>query len=231
MSVQRRFPPRIGFAILLIAIGTFLLLDKMDVYDFGDLVRTWWPLILIYISVQQFMNSGKANKTWAFILLIAGVIFLLRNLDFLDRDLIHTYWPVIFLIAGLLILFDSFRKQSVPVFTGQTTDENFIQINNVFTGSKQSFHSQALEGGVISTVFGGAEIDLRNCKLAANSNLDLTCVFGGVTLFVPQDWNILFVGSPIFGGFNDSRFQGNIDPNKVLKITGVIVFGGGEIKM
>ncbi len=231
MSQQRRFPPRIGFAILLIAIGTFLLLDKMDIYDFGELIRTWWPMILIYIAVQHFMNSGKANKTWAFILLIVGVLFLLRNLDFLDRDLLHTYWPVIFLVAGLYILFDSFRKQNSITNPDQIISENFIQINNLFTGSKLSFHSQAFEGGVISTVFGGAEIDLRNCKLAPNANLDLTCVFGGVTLFVPQDWNILFVGSPIFGGFSDSRFQGNIDPNKVLKITGIVVFGGGEVKM
>lgn len=231
MSLNRNLPPRFGFAVLLILLGMFLLLDRLDFYDFGDLVRTWWPLILIYISISQLMNPGRRNRSWSYILMTVGVVFLLVNLDVVDSWEVRKYWPVIFLVIGVYILIDSFRRQNTTIHSSENPSENYIRSSNVFTGTNHSVHSNAFEGGQISAIFGGAEIDLRNVQLAPNATLDLTCVFGGVTLYVPQDWNVVFIGSPVFGGFSDSRFRGNVDPNKVFKITGLILFGGAEIKM
>jgi predicted membrane protein len=38
---------------LLIALGLLFLLDSMDVMEFGEVIRTYWPLILIYFGVRS----------------------------------------------------------------------------------------------------------------------------------------------------------------------------------
>lgn len=58
-------------------------------------------------------------------------------------------------------------------------------------------------------------------------------MFGGYTIIVPQDWNIIIDIVPVFGGFSDKRIK---DPNrvyeddKILIIKGFVLFGGGEVK-
>ncbi|RMD98166.1 MAG: hypothetical protein D6814_08085 [Calditrichaeota bacterium] len=41
------------FGIFLIIFGILLLLDQMDIMDFGDFIRTFWPLILVYFGVKM----------------------------------------------------------------------------------------------------------------------------------------------------------------------------------
>ena len=62
--------------------------------------------------------------------------------------------------------------------------------------------------------------------------LDVTCIFGGVEIIVPGDWNIKVEVAAVLGGFEDNRKAPGkpVDPDKTLIIKGVTVFGGGEIK-
>lgn len=41
-----------SFGLVLIIVGFLLLLDQMDLLDFGDVVSTYWPFILIAIGVK-----------------------------------------------------------------------------------------------------------------------------------------------------------------------------------
>ena len=41
---------------LLIALGLLFLLDSMQVMDFGDIIRTYWPLILIYFGLRHIVG-------------------------------------------------------------------------------------------------------------------------------------------------------------------------------
>ena len=63
--------------------------------------------------------------------------------------------------------------------------------------------------------------------------IDITCIFGGTTIIVPESWNVVIEVTPILGGFSDSRkMRGDVirDNTRSLTIRGTVIFGGGEIK-
>ena len=48
-------------ALVLIAIGSFFLLSNLGVLhiSIGELIRTWWPLILIAVGVGLFFTPEQ----------------------------------------------------------------------------------------------------------------------------------------------------------------------------
>jgi predicted membrane protein len=161
-----------------------------------------------------------------------GAFFLIPHIfrDAFDVDML---WPSIFIIIGIIFIFTKRHGWNSVASTGITGDE-YIDIVNVFSGGERQIVSENFRGGRISAVFGGTEIDLTKAKLATGRNeLEIACVFGGATLIVPDDWNIMIEVTPVLGGFSDSRklIPGRtVDPTKQLVIKGAVVFGGGEIK-
>ncbi|MNT98375.1 hypothetical protein D3C72_2409480 [compost metagenome] len=58
-------------------------------------------------------------------------------------------------------------------------------------------------------------------------------MFGGVKIIVPPSWEVKSDVVAIFGGLDDKRSIGpmnNTEPRKILKIEGVTIFGGVEIR-
>ena len=45
----------------------------------------------------------------------------------------------------------------------------------------------------------------RQNLLPEATYIEIACIFGGATLIVPDDWNIIIQVTPILGGFSDSR--------------------------
>jgi predicted membrane protein len=161
-----------------------------------------------------------------------GAFFLIPHI-FRDTFNVDMFWPSIFIIIGIIFIFTKRHGWNSVASTGITGDD-YIDIVNVFSGGERQIVSENFRGGRISAVFGGTEIDLTKAKLATGRNeLEIACVFGGATLIVPDDWNIMIEVTPVLGGFSDSRklIPGRIvDTTKQLVIKGAVVFGGGEIK-
>ena len=62
--------------------------------------------------------------------------------------------------------------------------------------------------------------------------IDVTAIFGGSKLIIPEDWEVKTEVTAIFGGFQDKRSQSVLartNKTKVVRINGVTIFGGGEI--
>ncbi len=51
-------------AIVLVLVGTFFLLSNLGVIDISlaQLVKTWWPIILIAVGVSLFFTPDKQKK-------------------------------------------------------------------------------------------------------------------------------------------------------------------------
>ena len=73
---------------------------------------------------------------------------------------------------------------------------------------------------MIRTSFGGTTIDLRHTHIAPGETyIDLDCSWGGVEIYVPSDWTVVFKCNAFFGGCDDKRWQnGNINKESVLVI-------------
>lgn len=115
-----------------------------------------------------------------------------------------------------------------------TNSIDYINDFNFFSGSEKVLHTKEFKGGRVTSIFGGSSYDLLNCELAEGENvLDVVHVLGGIKLLVPANWKIHMEVITIFGGYSDKRRSVNVNPEnptKVLRIRGIAVFGGGEIK-
>jgi predicted membrane protein len=145
----------------------------------------------------------------------------------------NMFWPSIFIIIGVIFIISRRRGWNAPTSRGVLNDD-YVDYVNVFSGGERQIVSQNFQGGKITAIFGGIELDLTKAGLAPGaSELEIACVFGGATIIVPDDWFVRIEVTPILGGFSDSRKLNpgrTIDANKQLVIKGAVVFGGGEVK-
>ncbi len=67
---RRSDPGRIFWGLVLILIGALVLFLRYDFWDFGYLLSTWWPSILILIGISILI--GNRFRRWG-----AGLILIL----------------------------------------------------------------------------------------------------------------------------------------------------------
>jgi predicted membrane protein len=186
---------------LILIIGTLFLLQNFDVLDFGIVVAHWWPLIIVIIGLDRLRRGDRSGGT---ILLIVGVAFLTATLDIIRWGSIFRFWPVILILVGLSILLKGRDKPGWLSATSGESSEDYLKIRATFSGVSRTIISENFEGGEISAVFGGVELDLRNAKASAEGcRLDLSAQFGGVEIAIPPEWRISVTGSPVLGAIED----------------------------
>lgn len=223
---------RVIIGVILVLAGLFLVIRNTGIFpDFIDNVIFSWPMLLITIGVV--MTLGASEKTAGIIVMAVGGFFMI---PLIFRETFHMYnmfWPSIFIIIGVIFI-ASKRRGWNSITSKETAGDDYIDYVNVFSGGERQIISQNFQGGKISAVFGGIELDLTKAKLAPGvSLLEIACVFGGATIIVPDEWSVTIEVTPVLGGFNDSRklIPGRqTDETRRLLIKGAVVFGGGEVK-
>jgi predicted membrane protein len=48
--------------LILITLGVLLLLDKLEIAEFGDIISTYWPLVLILVGLRMFFRYGRSES-------------------------------------------------------------------------------------------------------------------------------------------------------------------------
>lgn len=231
--------------LILICIGVALVLRKMD-FPFPNWIFTW-PMILILVGFYSGVKNNFRNNSWI-ILSAIGVFFLLDKF-IPGLTLAPFFWPILIIAAGILFIlrpsgmrennwgFNNYNKnqgnwQAYGSSTGTDTND-FLNIHSVFSGVQRSVLSKNFQGGKVSCVFGGAEIDLTQADLNGSVDLRMEAVFGGIKLIVPAHWQVINQIDGIFHGVDDKRRApaGAYDNiNKTLVLKGSAVFGGIEIR-
>lgn len=208
-----------------------------------------WQMLLIAIGL---VSLARKQFTQGIILLLIGVFFILPRIgslglvpgfEWFTRFNWGNMWPLALVAVGILI-FTKSRRGEFPGahhrcrphgHTGRETtrfDNGYVDYSMVFSGSDNVFLEPVFRGGTIESVFGGATLDLRKTTLQEGvSYLKVSSVFGGITLFVPAEWNVEVQSESVFGSFKDNRpFTADVDKNSKLIIKAECVFGGGEIR-
>lgn len=118
-----------------------------------------------------------------------------------------------------------------PVVITDPGEVEILDVAAVFSGLNKKIFSKNFGGGEIVSVFGGSDIDLMNADISQGPiELEVVCIFGGATLYIPSNWHIKSELVSIFGGVDDKRKNVVPDNNKIIIIKGVFIFGGMEIK-
>ena len=255
---QPRHNSRIFAGLFLLFVGAMFLLKELSFPFFPDWIFTW-PMLLIAIGIYTGIKHQFRNPSWI-ILIIVGGVFLTDQID-MGFDFHRFIVPTIIIAVGLLMIFrpryhrdwdwrrrrdwdwrnyDSPKPQS-PVSTGQQnakqehsqnySSDDFFDSTSVFGGAKKVILSKNFQGGDITCVFGGCEIDLTQADMQKPAVIDLSFFFGGGKIIIPPDWQVRLDLTPVFGGVEDKRKPPmSNNPDKLLIIKGTCFFGGLEIK-
>jgi hypothetical protein len=181
----------------------------------------------------KLVDSTRAEgRAAGGILAAIGGLLLAQNLGYLYIGW-GAIWPLILIGVGLYLLLQRLpwrpaAPAGVADWAGNTLDEVAI-----FGGGKRNINAQDFQGGHITAIFGGVELDLRDAGMKGDSAvIEVNSVFGGASIRIPGNWSAVMQGIGIFGGFGDNSVQP--DPRapgvKHLIVKGAALFGGVGVK-
>lgn len=224
---------RLYFGIFLIVVGVFWVLERLNLIpDIWNDILISWQMLLIAIGVFSLIGG---NRTPGYVLIVIGGFFLIPEILIIPYEIRRIGWPLLVIGIGVIILLTHRKRNAPPTPEPGKFGMDYFDDVVIFGGREVFVNSQNFYGGKITTVFGGAEYDLRNSLLSSNGAvIDSVAIFGGCGFKVPPDWTVKNEVTAIFGGFSDKRgatpHQVNVDPSKTLVIKGFTSFGGVEIK-
>jgi hypothetical protein len=212
----------IATGICFVAFGVLLLMQRAGTIDMRQVVELW-PLVLVIVGgavVWQASRGGDMRGSGA----CAGWLF----------------WVV---VLGLVFSHAYDRRAEAEAGAG----EGAINAFAVMSGDRRAPVEGAFTGGTITTVLGGAHLDLRGAALAPGQTavVDLFTALGGTEIRVPSHWLVEIQTTTVAGGVTDQRGRGGENPDETgaaapddppaaaqprLVIQGVVLMGGVTIK-
>jgi predicted membrane protein len=211
--------------LILIAVGALWVLDSVNVIDFH--IKNWWPLILIVFGLLDLVNARRVFNFSGWFLIVLGGIFLLATNDIVIWGEIWRYGvPAILILIGLSMIS---RRDFRPMIEASGEDE--IGDSAVFGSAKRKINSKNFKGGSASRVFGDSKIDLREAELAGEGAvLDISSVFGDITVLVPKTWPLDIRSTKILGDFENNTENEQKSEGKRLVVRVNVIFGDIKIK-
>jgi predicted membrane protein len=188
---------------------------------------------------MEMKNNGGArgaqSQVVLGVLVIAfGLLFLLDNLDIVDFRHALAFWPMVFIVAGIVKLFDTSAQN------GQVIGVALIAVGAVMILNRLGFFYVswntlwpvlliALGGSVVYRAVAGRRAQASHLKSEPDSDVvDVTAIFGGLERRVATP---AFRGGEVtalFGGCTLDMRGSSIQGEAVLNVFAVC--GGIEIK-
>jgi hypothetical protein len=231
---SHRDVPRIGFGLVLMALGGALLLSKLDFLPMRLHVGELWPLVFLVIA---FIALSKLEIGRFLVFTGLAAMFLLPKFrpDIHFTDIIDQ-WPLFLVAIGVWTVVRSFLPKPVA----KVKDGGSESSSEARPGSLAVFRtitwrptSQAYRGDQVSAVVGGYKLDLgRATPAPEGAVVDVFTFWGGVEIQVPQDWAVDVRVMPFMGGVDEKGRSGRPLPADAprLLIRGFVIMGGLEVK-
>ena len=205
--------------ILLVVVGTILGLNAFHITHINLFFEGWWTLFIIIPSLCGIFT--ERDKTASFIGLFIGVYLLLSCQGIIS---FHFLWklflPLVLIILGIQILFKNFFSKN----------NSSTEAKNTFSNKKCNFDYQTYTGGNYDVTFGGMTLDLQKADLASETIINISTLFAGVDLYLPEDVNLQIESSSFFGGVDRHQRTNKESNTKIVILKAHCVFGGVNIR-
>ncbi|MBQ8914875.1 MAG: hypothetical protein IJ046_01700 [Clostridia bacterium] len=220
---------RIIWGVVLIALGAVLALNALGITNIDLFFDGWWTLFIIVPSFIGLFTERE--KTGNLICLAVGVFLLLCCLDILSFSLIWKLLiPAVIVIVGLKLLLGGIlgnRAGEIIAKLKSTGGDPKVGCAT-FSSLELSYDGEVFEGAELSAVFGAVKCDLRSAVIEKDCAIQLSAIFGGIEILVPDNVNVKVNSNSIFGGISN-KTRAKKDAPTVF-IGGTCMFGGVEIK-
>lgn len=230
------FSPQFVLGLLVIVLGLMFLADNFGYFESRDIIHTYWPSLLVLWGLAKiFQSPGSPGKTFGMILILLGIVLQLDRLDILYFRW-HDWWPVILIIVGINFLRgsrfrDRYKQENTRTEMHDAGSDNYIKHFALMSGVKRAITTKNFQGGELSAIMGGIDIDLRGSQMEGTEVvLEVVTIWGGIELHIPAQWTVVVRANPIMGGIEDRTYSPKEGEVKRLIIVGTVIMGGVEIK-
>ncbi len=216
-----------GWIVLMAIGGAFLI---TDIYPELNIKPLLWPSILILIGLAIVFKPRNSEAMKA--------KYRCRQWRHQHRDFYKAKYGEEYKNRYT----EYYKKKYGEDYKGQVADfynkeeplnDDYIDSFVFMAGVKKNIVTKNFKGGQVTSVFGGAELDMTQADFEGRANLELTQVFGGTKLIVPANWEIKSELLTVLGSVEDKRpvpSTLSTETPKILVLTGTTVFGGIEIR-
>lgn len=210
-----------GSAVILLGLG--VLLGNLQLFDFGQILATWWPIIVIGVGLYSLVTSPQLT-IWPLALIGVGAALQLRQLGVVEFSLWQLFWPIVLIAIGVSIIANARARRS------SVTPGDDSNLSAVLSGVTTKSTAKEYKGGKITAVLGGVELDLRDADIKKEATIDIFALMGGVEIRVPTHWTVRSDAMAILGGVENSTKPDVKKTSPTLVITGTVSLGGVEIR-
>lgn len=215
--------------IVLVAAGALFALNALNITDIDIFFDGWWTLFIIIPSVAGLFT--ERDKTGSIIGIAVGVFLLLCCQDVLSFSMLWKLLvPAVVIVIGLKLVFTGiFGNKANEMIAG--IKENGGEPKTgcaTFSGCNLNYDGEVFEGAELTATFGHVKCDLRNAVINADCAIQVSAIFGGIDILVPDTVNVKVSSNCIFGGISNKTAPRKDAPT--LYVSGTCMFGGVEIK-
>ena len=217
------------WGILLVVLGVIFGLNAIGLTEINIFFDGWWTLIIIAFGLSGLYKDS--DKTWPAILTLIGVVMLLAARNLIDFTIVwKLLFPSILVVVGISLVFKGFTGRDIKdkIKNIKIDNKDILHIDAVFSQEKMKIEEE-FSGSELNAVFGNLDLNLKNAKLKNDAFISASSIFGGITLYLPENVNLVVNSTNIFGGI-DNKYIKKSDAKITIYITATCLFGGIEIK-
>ncbi len=218
--------PQLVLALLIIAAGILFTLDNLGVFYAWDILRLWPALLIVFGLIRLSQPGSVPSRMVGVIIAGLGTLLLLAYLGLIHFS-IWSLWPLVLVLLGIGMIWQ-------VVQGGERTSRDrtsSVSAVAIMGGVERSCVTEDFRGGELTAFMGGCEIDLRDATMQADEAVLRTFAFwGGIEVKVPEDWTIVVEAVPFLGGIEERTHPPKEGPKKILRVKGLVIMGGIEIR-
>lgn len=210
--------------LLIVAVGASFLLTNLNILPFDVGIAQWWPLFIVAGGVVMLLSDVR-NYLWALLVIGLGVLFQLKQFGIVDVNPWQLFWPAIIIALGVSVM--TSRGSS----RGKIAASDREDVMAILSGSEVRVESKDFKGSRVTSICGGAMIDLRKAVIKKEATIDVFAFWGGIEIIVPEHVMVKNNTSAIMGGVEQQAGGDAVkEGSPILYVTGDVVMSGVEIK-
>ena len=235
-------------AYILLAVAGYIVLSRTGVLDFfglGSLVnwvfRAFWNLVpsaILAMGVFWLVRSDQGEKpAGAWFVIVLGLVLLISQFNLFGLSFMELVLPTWLVLIAFMLMNP---RKLLPRFLNAQKDEisedsSTIKLVAFMGGGELDYTCRDLRGGEVLAVWGGYQIDFTQADMEGDSmELNLCCIMGGVEITIPPNWELENRGTICILGAYSNKSKCLAEqlelPKKKLKVSGLALMGGGEIR-
>ena len=210
--------------LLIVAVGASFLLTNLNILPFDVGIAQWWPLFIVAGGVVMLLSDVR-NYLWALLVIGLGVLFQLKQFGIVDVNPWQLFWPAIIIVLGVSVM--TSRGSS----RGKIAASDREDVMAILSGSEARVESKDFKGSRVTSICGGAMIDLRKAVIKKEATIDVFAFWGGIEIIVPEHVMVKNNTSAIMGGVEQQAGGDAVkEGSPILYITGAGGMAGVEGK-